>query len=453
MRKIFQRIEHNNYLPNGTAGHGFSGYFQASLTPVTDIGQPTRAVFEAMAKSLGLDPAKLVDYSNTDANMADPKRDETQGIFGVPIHRYANGSRFSSRSYVQDTVKEGFPLTLSMNSLATRILWSNATKPGGKPRATGVEFLQGKAVYKADRRWTPENKGTPKQIYAKREVILSGGAFNTPQLLKLRGVGPAAELKQLNITVITHSPGVGANLMDNEEMPIVGRLAAAPGANSTTGMASGCVMLRTKHAPTAERDMYLMHGPQALRGFWPPDQVNEKLPVDPPGTYGISLVKQFPQNTKGTVKLRSADPSDPPEININHFAEGAATDVGAMMDAVAWSRRVYDSVAAPYGPIRTVEPPCSGVPDAGGSCGKNDKAKIRGQTFGHHPTSTCKIGGDKDEMAVLDSKFRVRGVERLRVVDASAFPRIPGIFPVVASFILSQMAADTILYELGNLAY
>jgi choline dehydrogenase len=451
MRGIFQKIEHNNYLPRGTPGHGFDGFFQTSMPPVTTIDQPIKAITDSMARSLGLDPGRLIPYLNIDPNMLDPARDQTQGIFGFPFHTYPNGDRFSSRSYIEDTVKADFPLIISMNSLATRVLWadSTSTEPNCKPKAIGIEYLKGKAVYRADRRSTPENRGTLKQAFARKDVIISGGALSSPQLLKLSGVGPAAELSRFNISLVVDAPGVGTNLMDNEEMPIVGQITTTPPNNgSGGGMAPGCVMLRTAHASSPDRDIFIMHGPRALRGFYPKDQDNEALAVDPPGTYGISIVKQFPQNRKGTVLLKSADPRDVPDISINLYAEGEDVDLGAIKDVVAWARRVYASVEAPYGPVKSVEPPCKGPPDAAGYCpGADDDDWIMGQTFGHHPTSTCKIGGGDDKMAVLDSHFRVRGVSNLRVVDASAFPRTPGVFPVLATFMLSQKAANTILNE------
>lgn len=154
------------------------------------------------------------------------------------------------------------------------------------------------------------------------------------------------------------------------------------------------------------------------------------------------MVKGSSVNNKGWVRLRSADPQDAPEINFNHYAAGAEFDLAAMKDVVAWVRRIYLAIG-----ITPREPPCSGALDANGACGAEDDAWLHKQTFGHHPTSTNRIGADNDTMAVLDSKFRVRGVAGLRVVDASAFARIPGVFPVVSTFLISQKAADEMIAE------
>jgi choline dehydrogenase len=139
-----------------------------------------------------------------------------------------------------------------------------------------------------------------------------------------------------------------------------------------------------------------------------------------------------------------------PEINFNLFAEGSETDIGAIKDAIAWGRRALMRVAGSAGPMNLTNPPCPGTIRADGTCSdpKADEEFIRNNAFGHHVTSTCAIGAADDKNAVLDSKFRVRGVEGLRVVDASVFPRIPGSFPVVATYMISEKASETILGEL-----
>ncbi|CZT43295.1 related to choline dehydrogenase [Rhynchosporium secalis] len=410
MIEIFRRIEHNNYLPRGTPGHGFDGYFHVGLPKPTSIQEPGLSVMQAVASSLSLDPSKVLQMVSNDSNFLDPTRDKQEGIWGLPSHIKPDGQRFSSREYISDTIAAGFPLTLSMNSLATKILFGKPTARGSNPRATGVAYLEGKSIYSADSRFTTSNKGVPKIAIAKREVIISGGTFNSPQILMLSGIGPAKQLKKFNIPVLVDSPGVGNNMQDNQEVPVVG-ITQQIG----SGGPGGCVLIKTKHAVYDERDMIMFQGPFVFRGFWPSNQSNTELPTNKPGTYGIATVKIHPQNRLGTVELLSNDPQDMPEIHFNLFKEGRKTDIGAMKDTIAWARRVHASVKAPVGPITTTEPPCKGKPDTNGSCGEDDEDWIIGQTFGHHPTSTCAIGGDDDSNAVLDSRFRVRGVEGLRV--------------------------------------
>ncbi|KAI1407155.1 GMC oxidoreductase [Hypoxylon sp. FL1857] len=433
MRNIFTKIEHNNYMPKGTAGHGFDGFFQTSMGSMRGSGKGNK-VMDAYASDLKL-TMPMSDLLKRDPNVLSADRDTTSSIYGLVQHQYSTGGRYSSRDYVQDAQKNtSIPLTVSLNSLATRVLFDTT---GSTPRATGVEYLEGKSLYAADNRRTAGATGTKKTVTAKREVIVAGGTFNSPQLLMLSGVGPADHLKQFNISVIKDLPGVGQNMMDNQEMPIVGS------GNGGTGEA-GVAMIRTSHpAHGNERDMFLMGGQGFLfRGFWPDNQI-ARLPADPPQPYGVSMVKGSSVNNKGWVKLRSANPQDTPEINFNHYAAGAEYDLEAMKDVIGWVRRIYTAIG-----ITPQEPPCSGTIDANGKCGKDDEDWLHKQTFGHHPTSTNRIGADNDTMAVLDSKFRVRGVAGLRVVDASAFARIPGVFPVVSTFMISQKASDEMIAEL-----
>jgi choline dehydrogenase len=445
MHKIFTKIEKNNYMPRGTPNHGFDGWFQTQMGTMSQSRvaplQGNR-VMEQYARDWNL-TMSMSNLLIRDPNEISPTRDQTSSIYGLVNHQYANGQRYSAREYINAAVQQRANLTISLTSLATKVLFdttgTRCAGANGAPRATGVEYLFGRSLYKADARNTGNAQGVKRTAIARREVILSGGAFNSPQLLMLSGIGNATELQKFGIPVIKDLPGVGQNLMDNQEMPIVGT------GNAGSGIA-GVAMYKTLHPAHGERDMFLMGGPGFLfRGFWPNNAV--RVPPDPFNAYGVSMVKGSSVNNKGWVKLRSADPTDTPEINFNHYAHGAEYDLEAMKDTVAWIRTVYRRVG-----ITPTEPPCTrpGGPDANGYCGKEDEDWIHKQTFGHHPTSTCKIGADNDPMAVLDSKFRVRGVSGLRVVDASAFARIPGVFPSLPTFMISQKASDDMLAELQS---
>jgi choline dehydrogenase len=147
------------------------------------------------------------------------------------------------------------------------------------------------------------------------------------------------------------------------------------------------------------------------------------------------MVKNHPQSRAGFVKLRSSDPQDTPEINFNLFEQGRATDLGAMKWTVNWARDMLTKAKSAGVDIKATEPDCRTE-----VC---DEEWITGQTFGHHPTGTAAIG------EVLDARFRVKGVAGLRVVDASVFPRMPGIFPVVSVFMVSEKASGVVLEDAG----
>jgi choline dehydrogenase len=441
MRTLFQNIEHNNYLPRGTAGHGFDGWFQTNMG--AGFGPSDLSLSRAEAAALGKDASQVQSMITADPNFLAADRDKQVGIWGLASHQNAQGQRFSSRTRVQETLNnKQWPLTLRTNALATKILFNkNSTSCGGVPKATGVEYLTGQSVYRAD----PRNNGTAgtkATARARKEVIVSGGTFNTPQLLQLSGIGPAALLKSLGIPVLVDSPGVGANLQDNQEMPVVGV------SKNGQGSGAGYTFIKTNHTQEGERDIWFMHG-MPFRGFWPPATrlSNRPGPQDAPGTLSMSMVKQHVANRAGSVRIASADPRDPPEINFRLYTQGREQDMGAVKEYVAWARRVHKATAAPVGPITTIEPPCTGEVGADGSCGRADEEWIEGQTFGHHCTSTAAIGAEGDANAVLDSRFRVRGVSGLRVADASVFPRIPGIFPAVATFMVGQKASEAVIAD------
>jgi choline dehydrogenase len=112
--------------------------------------------------------------------------------------------RSGARNMITEAIEAGYPITLSTHSLATKVL----IKDGPVPVAYGVEYLVGEGLYGADRRYDPEQQGELKTVTALKEVIVAGGAFNTPQILKLSGIGPREELEKHNIPVIVDLPGV-----------------------------------------------------------------------------------------------------------------------------------------------------------------------------------------------------------------------------------------------------
>lgn len=150
-----------------------------------------------------------------------------------------------------------------------------------------------------------------------------------------------------------------------------------------------------------------------LRGFRP--ETKQNVTADPPSTFSWSTVKMHPKNGAGLIQIKSTDPQDTPDVNLNYFVQGAETDLGAILETVAFVRKTYASTEAPIGPVEPVSPPCLAVDILGtGFCRtvETDKMWIEDQVFGHHPTSTNSVGPDTNPLAVLDTRLRVRGVER-----------------------------------------
>lgn len=146
-----------------------------------------------------------------------PPGEYSEGVYMLVSAVTENKRRSGARTYIRDTLNaknedgsKRYPLTLSTRSLATKVLFDQES---GVPTAYGVEYLVGDALYAADQRYNASTTGELRTVRASREVIVSGGAFNTPQILKLSGVGPREELESLDISVVADVPAVVRNAM------------------------------------------------------------------------------------------------------------------------------------------------------------------------------------------------------------------------------------------------
>lgn len=149
---------------------------------------------------------QMAELLERDINRVDADRYESPLTFLLPLAiSPTTGSRSSIARYINSIIDAGYPLTISLHSLATKILFEDCE---GKPRATGVEYMVGEGLYAADRRYNASQQGEIRTVRAKKEVIVSGGTFNTPQLLQLSGIGPRQELERLGVPVIVDLPAV-----------------------------------------------------------------------------------------------------------------------------------------------------------------------------------------------------------------------------------------------------
>ena len=155
-----------------------------------------------------------------------------------------------------------------------------------------------------------------------------------------------------------------------------------------------------------------------------------------------AILKAHTENRAGSVTLRSADPRDPPLVNFRYFEEGSDA-TGADLDAVVRGVAFARSLARSMGDMVEAEE----IPGPQVQSPEDLRDFVRNNAWGHHASCTCRIGTPDDPMAVVDGDFRVHGVQRLRVVDASVFPRIPGFFLVSAVYMISEKASDVILRD------
>jgi choline dehydrogenase-like flavoprotein len=364
-----------------------------------------------------------------------------------------NHARVGTRERVLD-VQRRYPdrLKIELNALATRVLFDDAN------RAVGVEYLKGERLYRAHAK-PSEAGGELRQAHASREVVLAGGAFNTPQLLMLSGIGPRAQLETHRIPVRVNLPGVGTNLQDRYEVAVVNRMAfdswdALKGAKftkddaqyrewatkrtgvyATNGALLSVTVPSSSDRPVPDLFCYALIG--TFSGYFPGYSA---MLAKNPNCLTWVVLKGHTNNTAGTVTLRSADPRDSPIINFHYFEDGNDSqqqDVASVVAGVKFVRTLAGGLTG-RGLIASEELPGEAV-----TSDEDLTRFVRDNAWGHHASCSCPIGSIETG-GVLSSDFKVHGTEGLRVVDASVFPRIPGLFIVSAVYMIGEKAADVI---------
>ncbi len=316
-----------------------------------------------------------------------------------------NGERWNAaRAYLKPAL--GRPnLTVITKARATRILFEGR-------KAVGVEYRHGRARH---------------EVRAAREVILSGGAFNSPHLLLLSGIGPAAALRQHGIAVVHDLPGVGANLHDHIDYITTYRsrtrdpIGLTPaGLARVIGQYFEWKRSRTGLLTTnfAEAGGFLKTDPAVDR---PDIQFHFVIGIvdahnrKPHFTHGYSChVCVLRPKSRGTVELESPDPMKAPRIDPAFLAE--KEDLDTLMAGTRIMRRILEAPAFERFRGRELYPV-----DAGDDAALAEEIRNRADTV-YHPAGTCRMGND--DQAVVDDRLRVRGLEGLRVVDASIMPTL-----------------------------
>ncbi|KAM0354814.1 hypothetical protein ACHAPU_000638 [Fusarium lateritium] len=468
MRQLFLDIENCTYATEGTPGHGFDGFLQSNRNNISYVtGRPgvVETLSHAFEETEGVkvsDADEIGRLMQRDINRLESDR-YSPGVYQIPLSIDSLRQRSGSWRYLHETTnataQDGsvlYPLTISTHSLATRVLFRNGKN--GKPEAYGVEYLEGEGLYSADKRYDVSESDRLINVTASREVIVAGGAFNTPQILKLSGVGPREELESLDIPVVVDLPAVGNYLQDNYEGGVTVE-AAVPWENNPfqecaftlqandtcyqewnlthtgaygEGAAPIAILHRSSVSETNDTDLFIFGAAGTVfRGYFPGYSTWNA----PPTSWFWSIVKMQPGNQAGTITLRSKDPRQAPEINFNFFAEKGDRDLQAIQEGVELTMRIFNKTGEPYAPFTVIEP----RPD------ETVRQGIMDDAFSHHATSSCRMGPAGDLNYCVDSDFKVNGVDGLRVVDASIFPRTPGGFPAAPTFMISQKAFYSIM--------
>lgn len=524
MRAYFERLERNEYskrlkLPDkawwqfwdnvrwlfgvdrdyANGRHGFDGWLRTSVADLA-IGLKDIQLIKMLKAALrqaeraGIDRFFTLVYhflrgrirESLDPNHARTQALSPEGVALIPLavggkngNPAGVGHRSSPREFLLE-VQAAHPdnLIIWTNCFVTELIFEKTPKL----RAVGVEYLKGKHLYHAH----PTYENPPTETRAVRvktggEVILCGGSFNTPQLLMLSGIGDKEHLKEHGIDCRIHSPGVGLNLHDRYEVTVVSEMkndfsllagatfrlpvnelpdsflqewrAKGTGLYSSNGSVLG--ILKRSRPDLDQPDLFIFGIPLSFKGY------AVGYSKDPKHNFFTwAILKARTRNRAGTVRLRTAEPLETPEINFHYFQEGSEGTTGdddddlvALVEGVKFVRGIARH--AKLFVEKENHPGLDVVP-----AGDDGKLKnwIRREAWGHHACGSCRMGPPEDENAVLDSRFRVLGeapegegprpvVEGLRVVDASIFPKIPGYFIVTNIYMASEKAADVILQD------
>jgi choline dehydrogenase len=379
------------------------------------VANPLHAAWLAAAEQAG--------YARTsDINGA---RQEGFGRMDMTV---ANGRRASTaNAYLRPAMRRS-NLAVVTHAMATRVLFE------GK-RAVGVEFRQG------DRLRTAR---------AAREVIVSGGPINSPQLLKLSGIGPAAELAALGIPVVHDLPGVGENLQDHLEFyfQVACRepVSLYPSVKPLGKLRVGLRWLLFKDGLGATNHFETCGFIRSRPGIEYPDIQYHFLPLAV-AYDGSTLAKEHgfqahvgPMRSKsrGWVRLRSRDPFEKPRILFNYLSQ--PEDWAEMRACVRLTREIFAQPGFDRYRGREIQPGADVVNDA--QIDEFIRAKVESA---YHPSCSCKMGAATDRSAVVDPETRVHGVEGLRVVDSSIMPSITTGNLNAPTIMIAEKAADHIL--------
>jgi len=352
---------------------------------------------------------------NDDFNGAEQ---EGAGLYQVTCKK---GRRWSVADGYLKLAMERPNLTVRTGALATKVVIENG-------RATGVAYQQGR---------------DDRTAHAGREVILSGGAINSPQLLILSGIGPATHLREIGVEVLVDLPGVGENLHDHPAAPMVwhtknttdlaefnnlanfARAKATGRGPLTSNIGEAGAFFSSRDGLTAP-DMQVHFAPS---GFWD-NGMHE--PTTRKATVGPTLVRVA---SRGQLRLRSTDPRWHPEIDPRYYDDPA--DLDAM---VAGCQRLLETMAT--GPMQKyVDSPFMPARRTPSESDIVEHLRTVTQTL-YHPVGTCAMGDG--EQSVVDPELRVRGVEGLRVADASVMPVVPRGNTNAPTIMIGEKAADLI---------
>lgn len=454
-RSLFHRLA--AWLGWNPSGHGWSGWLSTEkalpLRAILDwrVNRTIRRSIEQAFETLphAFERWRWLAISQADPNDSRLLDERAYGVRYAPMSTHKH-RRVGPRELLHKVSKRARGrLIIRTDALVTRV----EIDPGSH-RARAVFYRQGERLYRASA--DTGSAATEQRVEASAEIILCGGTFNTPQLLMLSGIGDRQALQDQGIDAIEDLPGVGGNLQDRYEVSVINRMkapwAVMRGARFQRWdrlyrqwrwlrrgvYTSNGVMLSVTMPSSSQRvdpDLFCF----ALLGRFPGYSPGYSEDIKKLNYLSWMVLKARTRNRAGRVSLRSADPTEPPDIRFRYFDEGDdadGEDLEAVLTGLKFARAASD---ASRELIDEEELPGRHLLDD-----EQLRSYIRDHAWGHHACGTCAMK-PREQGGVVDSDFKVYGIDGLRVVDASVFPRIPGFFIVSSVYMIAEKAADVIL--------
>jgi len=386
---LFKKSE--SFLPGASDYHGGEG--PLSVTPIPDPS-PVAVAFTQAVTELG--------YGGPDWDFNGPQQEEGGGLYQVTIT--PAGQRASTAVAFLKPVLSQPNLQVQTHAQVTRILLEGS-------RAVGVEYLK---------------DGRLNHVRAHREVILCAGAFDSPRLLMLSGLGPAAELGKFGIPVVVDLPGVGQNLQDHLLLPLI--FTSKTELPIPTFIAEAGLFVRTRPGIEQSSPDLQYHFSAGIPAFIPP-----QLGITDPTFFFVPILAQ--PHSRGRVGLHSRDPLAPPLLDPQYLS--CEADVRVFLTGIQLAREIAQTQA--FQPFTKAE-----ITPGIHTSEAEQRQFIRNvASTVWHPVGTCKMGWDA--LAVVDPELRVHGVEGLRVADASVMPTITSGNTNAACLMIGEKAAALIL--------
>ncbi|RFU87512.1 oxidoreductase [Streptomyces triticagri] len=334
--------------------------------------------------------------------------DDGVGFFDLAYHPENNKRSSASVAYLHPVMDQRPNLHILLETWAYRL-----ELEGTRARGVHVRTKDGEEQY----------------IEAAREVLVCAGAVDTPRLLMHSGIGPRKDLEALGIPVVHDLPGVGENLLDHPESVIVWETNGPIPENSAMDSDAGLFVRRDPEH----------QGPDLMFHFYqiPFTDNPERLGYQRP-EHGVSMTPNIPKpKSRGRVYLTSADPEVKPALDFRYFTDEDDYDGRTLVDGIKIAREIAKTEPLANWLKREVAP----GPDVNDDEALSEYARKVAHTV-YHPAGTCRMGSSTDELAVVAPDLKIRGLDGIRIADASVFPTMPAVNPMIGVLMVGEKCAE-----------